>query len=739
MSSSLTDSKWTLARFFHLLSYLLVATGFSALVLAEQISLPVALLFILPFLVSFSTRLSRRVQLSERKVNLLTWCYLPLFLTDTFYLSGSFVPATLHLILFVQLMKIYKTKNNRDYFYLIVLAFLEILAASSLTVNVSFLVCFLIFVLLSITALICFEIKRSYEVSNDKHSAIGGFKSALAQTTPQFSPNQQRLVIRYVLGVSLLVLSAISLLGATLFFAIPRFGSGYFTRALSGPMILSGFSDRIRLGGIGTIQLDSSIVMRVRVNGDRLLHGVKWRGVALDHFDGRTWAKRTRGILSPFSEGREFNIRSSQTDAVPVDYQVLLEPCSTSYIFTVDRILRLRGNLSRVIHDPNDDSITTQAHRYGRLSYQGRSILPSSGRLNSEPNIIGAEARAACLQLPTLDRRIMDLAQSIAIGSESMREKSVRVEEYLKRNYGYSLEQSQLEQPQPLSSFLLESKSGHCEYFASAMVVMLRILGIPSRIVNGFQAGEYNEIGENYVIRGKDAHSWVEAYDSTTGWLSFDPTPAADLTTPQHPLLTTISNYLDAFELFWSEWILGYDAIIQTSLFRDLQEKSARWGEVARQLFYREAISAQQAILVLTHKTVQFFRKGGWYVLQVGLFIIGGTWLAYQLYDWIRWKRLRNAARRGDTVVAVKVYSDLLEFLHARGKPKAFNLTPKEFANTFTNPRVKKGVGYITEIYNAVRFGNLPVSQSQMIRAYQILSDLKDLSKSRRSISEQSQ
>src|SRR5438445_13833159 len=92
--------------------------------------------------------------------------------------------------------------------------------------------------------------------------------------------------------------------------------------------------------------------------------------------------------------------------------------------------------------------------------------------------------------------------------------------------YGYTLELPRVRPADSLANFLFERKQGHCEYFASAMAVMLRTLHIPSRVVNGFRTGEFNDLTGNYVVRASNAHSWVEAYFPGYGWVSFDPTPA---------------------------------------------------------------------------------------------------------------------------------------------------------------------------------------------------------------------
>ena len=98
---------------------------------------------------------------------------------------------------------------------------------------------------------------------------------------------------------------------------------------------------------------------------------------------------------------------------------------------------------------------------------------------------------------------------------------------YLRRNFRYTLKLTGTPGRDPLAHFLFETRAGHCEYFASAMAVMLRAIGIPSREVNGFLPGEYNDLGGDYIVRASDAHSWVEAYFPGSGWITFDPTPPA--------------------------------------------------------------------------------------------------------------------------------------------------------------------------------------------------------------------
>src|SRR5205814_543603 len=139
---------------------------------------------------------------------------------------------------------------------------------------------------------------------------------------------------------------------------------------------------------------------------------------------------------------------------------------------------------------------------------------------------IPPEIRDQYLQLPLLDPRIPALAREMTAGQRSVRERARAIESHLQRDYGYTLELPKQTVPDPLAYFLFSRKKGHCEYFASAMAVMLRTVGIPSRLATGFQSGMYNPLSDLWVVRASDAHSWVEAWIPGYGWATFDPTPA---------------------------------------------------------------------------------------------------------------------------------------------------------------------------------------------------------------------
>ena len=128
--------------------------------------------------------------------------------------------------------------------------------------------------------------------------------------------------------------------------------------------------------------------------------------------------------------------------------------------------------------------------------------------------------RLICLCPPSI-RGFPRLAAQITASASNDFDKAAALENYLRTRFGYTLQLPQTKEKDPIANFLFERKQGHCEYFASAMAVMLRTLGIPSRVVNGFRSDEFNDLTGNYVVRAKDAHSWVEAYFPGYGWHIF--------------------------------------------------------------------------------------------------------------------------------------------------------------------------------------------------------------------------
>jgi protein-glutamine gamma-glutamyltransferase len=535
-------------RYFELSSHSLVMAAFLALAVTGRLDMPSIVVFSVGILWSLHrTWKQLPALLNAQGIFYLSCAYIAFFVADNLFLSRSFIPSTVHMVLFLQLAKLHQKKTDRDYFYLIILAFLMVLAAASMTIDLSFIATLMFFLISMVATLMSFEIVRSQGADTSVKTDAGSLT-----------------------GLTVWASVWIIIVGAGLFFAIPRIGTGYFSRASGPSVLLSGFSDNVRLGEIGEIKLSSAIVMRVKRSGGKPSSGLKWRGIALDRFDGSAWHKSDithNGIAA--DDNGTFFVRPEEHPKDTVRYDILLEPMATTTLFGPYRINSVTSRVEGIAVD-HDESVFLRMLQQRRIQYQVSSEIPNRTGTASVPPL---ENEERYLQLPqNLDPRIVELAREISRNGTTPYEKASLIESYLRRNYRYTLNLTWVPGPQPLPMFLFDAKTGHCEYFASSMAILARAVGIPTRLVNGFQMGEFNPIGSDYIVRESDAHSWIEAYLPDRGWTEFDATPP-DLRPAATDIAAQLGHYFDAMELMWSSYILVYDTESQLQLFHSAQEQ----------------------------------------------------------------------------------------------------------------------------------------------------------------------
>ncbi|MFH0794353.1 MAG: DUF3488 and transglutaminase-like domain-containing protein, partial [bacterium] len=194
------------------------------------------------------------------------------------------------------------------------------------------------------------------------------------------------------------------------------------------------------------------------------------------------------------------------------------------------------------------------------------------------PNL--QDLKRVYLQLPQRDPgvpRYKELAASIAQGRTTPFQIANAVERYLQVNYEYTTTGGiNSGGERHLEEFLFEQKRGHCEYFATSMVILLRCLGIPSRLVNGFYSTEWNQYGRYFTVRESDAHSWVEVWFDDYGWMTFDPTPPAVMTRSQEEtsLFYHLNQWVDSMKLNWYKYVIDFSLSDQADLFMWMRRAS---------------------------------------------------------------------------------------------------------------------------------------------------------------------
>ncbi|MGH9702750.1 MAG: transglutaminaseTgpA domain-containing protein, partial [Candidatus Acidiferrales bacterium] len=405
--------------------------------------------------------------------------------------------ASIHLMLFAILVRLYSARTNRDYVFLAMLAFTAMLASAILTVDSTFLVSLAFFLIVSVSTFVGLEIRRSAE-------------GAVSPPIESGSPAAERL--HRALGMtSALVAAGALVVGGAIFFLIPRFTAGYMSALnLQPSSLMSGFTENVELGEIGEIKKSSAVVMRIRVSGDPgSAEAIHWRGIALTDFDGKRWSTPLPDAIiierNPMGAYRFVSEPLKQGNFRLLQYTVLLEPLATDAIFLAARPTLVRGRFG-----PGMERLGPAAQRYflledktgsvmnpervgAKLRYEATSVIPTipPAQLRGAGVDYPPSIRKTYLQVPPLDARIAQLAAKVSEHSPTPYDKAANLERYFHANFGYTLDLSGTPGKDPLSNFLFVRRAGHCEYFATAMTVMLRTLGIPARLVNGFLTGEY--------------------------------------------------------------------------------------------------------------------------------------------------------------------------------------------------------------------------------------------------------
>jgi hypothetical protein len=620
--------------------------------------------------------------------------------------------AVVHFLLFVTVIRLYSAVSDRDSIFLAMLSFAGILAAAVFTIDTYFFGLFVLYLFFAVATFVGLEIRRG----------------ATAAIFPpwQAQPAVERRFHRALSLAALTVALGGVAIGSILFFVFPRFSAGYFARTGSQPSLMSGFSDSVELGQIGEIKKGTAIVMRVRTGSPVQYPMLRWRGVALSDFDGRRWftADRTTYVLSPEVTGWIHIASVTQAERRPAGelrFTVLLEPMASDALFAPADLIDLRGNFvsdggtynsmarrGDLVVDVGG-SVFNPYHNYSQIRYEGLSLLPVARPADARNATTDypAEISEMYLQLPPLDRRIPELASNITASAPSPFEKAVIMESYLRRNFTYTLNLTGKPGHDPLANFLFVTKAGHCEYFASAMAVMLRSLGIPSREINGFLPGEYNDLAGDYIVRASDAHSWVEAYFPGYGWITFDPTPPG--TEPDSGILSRLAMYMDWFQLSWNEWVINYDFSHQLALAQNMQRTSRNWNDVVRE--WRRKLRAL-TVGRLTYWQSRHASLGMVFpvALVLLLVVLRFGWIV-SLVRWLNftWQVSRSAAGRSNPQLASRLYDELLRHLAKRGYLRKENQTPREFATSLAlRSELEPSVREFTEIYAQARFGHQP-------------------------------
>jgi hypothetical protein len=319
-------------------------------------------------------------------------------------------------------------------------------------------------------------------------------------------------------------------------------------------------------------------------------------------------------------------------------------------------------------------------------------------------------------------QQVTDLAHHVTQQAATLLGKTMAIQQHLLENYRYSLEADTATLSHPLEEFLFTRKTGYCEHYATAMVVMLRSVGIPARLVTGFLATEWNEYGGYFTVRQRDAHAWVEVYFPHSGWITMDPTPtvSAAITTSRWEFLSRIG---ESFRLQWDRLFIRYSGKDQLAVVREgsdvLRERVSRWGSALNPI--------SQALNRIT-RVAQTFQPGTTGLVS-GVIVVGLALLLLTLRDRIGLWTTTHFPTSHQQLMIVKLYTRMLRMVERHGVSKPPSATAGEFVKLVEKEWKAAGptVAVVTALYLQGRFSRTPLTPSELSHAAEQVGRLQSL------------
>jgi protein-glutamine gamma-glutamyltransferase len=703
-----------------LVTYLLVLSALGALATTRALSPASGIVFVavaaLSYLVDAGGKAAVAIDRGARLVRGATGTLLAVIVWRIWRrMPDADLAPAFDLILALLAYKLLFRRSHRDYVQIYALTFLLVLVASTVTATFLFVAAFAVYVVLATWALILFHLRREMEENYlVRHSAQApSQKVGIGRIL-----GSRRVVGRAFFGATFLVAAGVFIGAVTVFAAVPRLGAG-FVLGGHAPSTVLGLTDEVTIGRYGTAATARhdvvlrAVIPRISDLADpdaqrAAVEQLYFRGAVYDTYDGGRWIRsrrpELRTVLSEIgarayvgeaasppagpaaldgAERQEIEaIGVPATALLALDRPVAFElPAGRLGVAGAMRVApRWSGETALRIGGDSADALVTLAHAH--YTAYSRSATPS-------PGLLDERARLANLELPDDLRDVKVLGARLG-GAEAVAARVSAITGWLRAGHGYTTTPPPPPRGvDPVSNFLFAERQGHCEYFASAAVLLLRAAGIPARYVTGFRGGEWNTLGHYVAVRGDRAHAWAEAFVPGTGWMRVDPTPPGAPAAPPGRL----AQVGDALDFLWSRWIVGYDLGRQRALLHRAWRAFAGLGPGGA--LARTGLAA--ALLV-----------------GIGLLVVAGSRLRR---GWRSRSRLpgsrptiivsRHRPREGGPVE--RLYSRTTDRLRHRGWARHPHETPHEYATRLRTSGVLPEGGpfqALTDRYTAARFGD---------------------------------
>lgn len=672
--------------YFKAATYLLVMSAFISLALTGEIESPYIMVIALGMAGGI---MQERFDLSLLS-RVIVMVSVPFLLADFFIISKDILLAFTHLLILLTSARLLSLRTDSDYSQLYLLTFFDLLAASALTINFSFAFTFTLYLVSATWVLLLFHIKREVEVKEEVEINRRELDSTVN--------------LRFFLGIGGIAVFSL-VITLAIFFILPRVGIGLFSKKPGKVLKTSGFADKVDFGSIGPVTLDPTTVMRVELPELGIGMGsVYLRGGVLGSFNGVTWEKERSGREAVKKEGADFII--SEGTHPLVRQEIILDPIDSNVIFGMARVMRLSGRFT-VLFTDGSDSVYLPGNPASRFQYTAYSDIstPKAQELDADRGSYPPEILSAYTNTPPVSARVKELALTITGNARSRYQKAVAIESYLKKNYSYTLEPKRDESLPPVEDFLFKNREGYCDHFSTAMAVLLREIAIPARLVTGYVTSEWNDLGRFYTVRQSNAHSWVEVYFPSYGWVSFDPTPPA-ISAEENPVISSVSKYIGYMRLKWDRYIVNFTFQDQVNAAREARRRTE---------------SGRESIL----KVIAALRAGIGKVWIPLLFLGAAASFIYLILSrkWRRGGKGPLLRKKG----TVPFYQEMLKILARKGVIKPEGMTPREFARLTLEEKgdAYSGVIDLTELFERVRYGGTMLGSKEMEEINAVLRHLR--------------
>ncbi|MFI5456888.1 MAG: DUF3488 and DUF4129 domain-containing transglutaminase family protein [Isosphaerales bacterium] len=553
--------------------------------------------------------------LSRRTANVLAVGTLGLLYLENRLDETQRIPALAHWLVYLQLIKFFLPKTAEDDWFLFLLGLMQVLIGSVINQSDEVGAWLFLWAMLAVWVLGLFFLQREA-----RRFAVIRRTSSRSEVQVATVDPYAGLFDRSFAVATVRVMVTTLALGVLIFLVLPRQAGA--TRSQPGaPMAkhLTGFDEEVQLGQLGEILENDSVVMTVEVTDrdGKPFQPVEplWRGVTMFKYEGGRWfrpAKPTQVVVSPGDDPR---LRQGKI----IRQKIKLEPIDSPTLFGIRPILTFRSYQAFSPSLSNNDATLFRPDTLGgEYDYEVVSDFdPNGAQLQeSAPGPYGELGETLKSTLRAIALPVV--ANIKALGREGDAARAQALTAYLRDSgeFSYTLQMDvQDRKIDPVIDFLVKRKAGHCEYFASALALLLRSIDIQARIVNGFKGGDWNELTSTLNVRQKHAHSWVEAYmgygpdGPRRGhiWITLDPTPAnerQESIAQVGGLAGKFRPLTDLIRHVWVFYVIGYNGERQNRLIyapmrviiREARDKYAalgKWlGKTVARLFHFRNFSA---------------------------------------------------------------------------------------------------------------------------------------------------